>query len=354
MKIKLAILEKDSSYLNRIVTAFNAKYSDKLEIYSFTDESVALKTVTSTKIDVFVASELFDIDTKSLPKHCGFAYFVDTQNIETIKNESAICKFQKADLIYKQILSIYSEKTSLVTGVDFSDSVTKTIFFTSVSGGVGSSSMAAACATTLAMQGKKVLYLNLEQFGDADTFFHGEGQFSFGDVIYAIKSKKTNLSLKLESTVKQDISGVFFYSSPQIALDVMELSAEDIKRLLSEIRMSTSYEYVIIDASFSFEEKSFLLWKEAESVVVVSDGSEISNKKFERMYRAMEILEEQDEKLRLDKMSILYNKFSNKTSKTISGISVKDIGGIPRFEHAMNEQVIKQVVQMGILNKVIQ
>lgn len=354
MKIRLAILEKDNSYLNRIVTAFNAKYADKLEIYSFTDEAVALETIALTKIDVLVASELFDIDTRSLPKHCGFAYFVDTQNIETIKDEAAICKFQKADLIYKQILSIYSEKTSLVAGANFTDSSTQTIFFASVSGGVGSSTMAASCAAGLAMQGKKVLYLNLEQFGDSDLFFQGEGQFTFGDVIYAIKSKRTNISLKLESTVKQDLSGVYFYSSPQIALDVMELSTEDINRLLSEMKMSASYEYIIVDGDFSFNEKSSLLWKEASSVVLVSDGSEVSNRKFERMYNAMEILSQQDEKLRMDKMSILYNKFSNKTSKTVSGISVRDLGGIPRFEHATNEQVMKQVINMGVLNKVIQ
>ena len=36
MKIKLALLDSDQNYLNRIVTAFNIKYADKLEIYSFT------------------------------------------------------------------------------------------------------------------------------------------------------------------------------------------------------------------------------------------------------------------------------------------------------------------------------
>ena len=34
MKIKLAILEEDKGYLNRIVSVFNTKYSDKFEIYS--------------------------------------------------------------------------------------------------------------------------------------------------------------------------------------------------------------------------------------------------------------------------------------------------------------------------------
>lgn len=36
MKIKLALLDNDQNYLNRIVSVFNIRYADKLEIYSFT------------------------------------------------------------------------------------------------------------------------------------------------------------------------------------------------------------------------------------------------------------------------------------------------------------------------------
>ena len=36
MKIKLALLDSDVNYLNRIVNAFNTKYAEKFEIYSFT------------------------------------------------------------------------------------------------------------------------------------------------------------------------------------------------------------------------------------------------------------------------------------------------------------------------------
>ena len=42
MRIKLAILERDQSYLSRIVSVFNTKYADKFEIYSFTDRDIAL------------------------------------------------------------------------------------------------------------------------------------------------------------------------------------------------------------------------------------------------------------------------------------------------------------------------
>ena len=81
MKIKLAILEKDVSYLNRIVSVFSTKYADKFEIYSFTDPSVALASLDDAKIDVLVANDAFEIDVAVLPRRCGFAYFVDSADI---------------------------------------------------------------------------------------------------------------------------------------------------------------------------------------------------------------------------------------------------------------------------------
>ena len=62
MRIKLALLDKDQNYLNRIVSVFNTKYSDKLEIYSFTNTENALATLDSARIDVLVASDVFEID----------------------------------------------------------------------------------------------------------------------------------------------------------------------------------------------------------------------------------------------------------------------------------------------------
>ena len=112
MKIKLAILEKDKSYLSRIVSVFGTKYSEKFEIYSFTDPEVALLTLNSAKIDVLLAGDTFDIDVTKLPNRCAFAYLVDSVGIDMLNNQRAICKFQKADLIYKQILSIYAEKAT--------------------------------------------------------------------------------------------------------------------------------------------------------------------------------------------------------------------------------------------------
>ena len=240
MKIKLAILENDTSYLSRIVSVFGTKYADKFQIYSFTDQEVALDTLESAKIEVLIASDFFDIDFKRIPKRCGFAYFVDSQDVETLNDRRTICKFQKADLIYRQILSIYSENAGNISGLKFGDDSSKIIVFESVSGGSGASTVAAAAAIHFASKGQKTLYLNFEKFGSADAFFKAEGQFNMSDIIFALKSKKTNLAMKLESCVKQAESGVYFFSQSAIALDMMELTPDDTMTLISELQLTGS------------------------------------------------------------------------------------------------------------------
>lgn len=347
MKIKLAILENDVNYLNRIVVAFNTRYADKLEIYSFTKYDAAIEALTTSKIDVLIANDSFDVNTKEIPAKCGFAYLVDSVDIENVRDQRAICKFQKADLIYKQILGIYSEKAENMSKIKLNDDSNKLITFSSPSGGVGTSSVAASCAIYFAKKNKKVLYFNLEPFGSSDNFFSAEGQFDMSDIVYAIKSAKANLTLKLESCVKQDTTGVYFFSAPKIALDMQELTDDDVKHLISELRLMGGYDYIILDIPFGIDKTTLGIYEISNSVVIVGDGTEVSNTKIERAYKAMTTLEQNMDERITNNMSIIYNKFSNKTGQLIGNVELKTLGGSPRYEHASQQQVLKQLSSLS-------
>ena len=154
MKIKIAILEQDAGYLSRITNVFNVRYADKLEVYSFTTYDGAMEALDTKRIDVLLADDSFEIDEESLPRRCGFAYLVDSAGIESVRDCVAICKFQKADLIYKQILGAYSEKAESISKLSSQvDEDCSVIAFMSPAGGVGTSSIAAACARRFAGHG---------------------------------------------------------------------------------------------------------------------------------------------------------------------------------------------------------
>ncbi len=353
MKIKLAILEQDERYLTRMISTFSTKYADKFEIYSFTELKTAMATLDSEKIDVFVVSHVFDIDVTTLPSRSGFAYFVDSMDVDMVNSQKAICKFQKAELIYKQILNIYSEKAGSLFGLRSEDGENAhVILFDSVSGGAGASSMAAACALHFAAKQKRVLYLNLERFGSSDIFFSGEGQFDISDVIYALKSRKVNFALKLESYVKQDPRGVFFYSKPKLALDMLELNPDEMIRLISELKNSGAYDYVIIDADFRMDKNFLPVCRQLPAIIWVSDGSDLSNTKICRAYKALLTLERDEEMPLFNRIALIYNKFSNKTGKMIDENEPKNIGGAPRYEHASTGQILAKLAMMDLFDKI--
>lgn len=351
MKIRLAILEEDTAYLNRMVAAFNVKYADKLEMYSFTNLETAMVALEKSRIDVFLANETFEIVKKDIPDKCGFAYLVEAKDIESVRNEKVICKFQKADMIYKQIISIFAEISSDVIGINANDGESgKVIAFMSPAGGAGSSTAAAACAMNFASKGKKTFYLNLEHLGSADVFFKGEGQGNFGDIIYAIKSKKGNVLLKIEGTVKVDASGVNFFSTTPLALDIAELRVDEIKQLIKDIRVAGDYDYIILDLDFSMDKSAMEFLKFCNAIVFVTDGSAIANTKMERMMDSLVIVEQQLDTKIVMKSGVLYNRFSSQTSSKIELEGVREIGGIKRYEGFGTSQILEQLSKLDVFD----
>lgn len=354
MKIKLAILEKDNIYLQRISNVFNNKYADKLEVYSFTEQETALETAREAKINVLLAGEEYDIAPENLPERCAFAWFVDTPDVEHINHNAAICKFQKIDIIYKQILSLYSEVAGdIVTTMGGESGETKVIAVLSPAGGVGCSTVAAGCAVFFSQHGKRTLYLNLEKYGTGESFFQGDGMGGLGEVLYAIKSGKSNLALKLEGMVRQDRSGVDFLSECKVLLDRLEMKEDELDILITQIKNSETYDYVVLDADFSFAGFEMEIMKLSDRIVMLSDGSRNANMKIRRVYEAVRILEQQGNSSILDKIMLLYNRFRDQRGKMMDDLPFPVLGGIQNFQGTEETQVMEKIAHMDVFEKLM-
>lgn len=354
MKIKLAILDSDRTYLNRITAVFTEKFPDKLEVHAFSDALLSLIDLPKSKIDVFIASSSFEIDMADIPAGCGFAYLVDSPKIETCNGQKVINKFQKAELIYKDILKIFSDMAdNSAFGFKFdSNETTRIIAFVSAGGGTGSSTMAAACAAALTRRGCAAIYLNLEQFGSPAIFFRSQGQASFSDVIYSLKSKKANLPLKLESLLKRDEeNGVCYYDPANIALDLLEVREEDCEKLFGALS-ALNFSHIILDMDFSLHQDCLDILKMAHTIVFVSDGSEAANLKFERAHAALVVLDQHDETNLCQRLALMYNRFSSKTSVRLeSPLTV--LGGAPKYEQATAREIVRQLAGMPLFDALV-
>lgn len=357
MKIRIGIADPDKRYLQRITNVFNEKYAGELEVYSFSDFSGLLQALGTVRIDVVLASEAPDVDPSALPPRCGFAYLSETQSGRNSEGYEVISKFQRIDLIYKQVLNIFSEKAVSVTGPLREDDGCLTAAFSSPAGGTGTTTMAAAAAMRFAMMGRRTIYLGLDIFGRSDDFFTGEGTYTMSDVIFALKNRNANLGLKLESCVRRDIhTGAYFYASPQLALDMAELTKDDIMTLIEELKASGKYDVLILDAPFGLEQERLDILRRAEAVVMVSDGRVPANAKITRAAQALAMKDRSsqlpEEKL-APKLHVIYNLFSQSMGKQIDSIELKCLGVVPRYGGASVLQILSELSGMPLFDTIL-
>ena len=351
MKIKLAIIEKNQEYLNRIAAALSIKYSDQIETYLFSDSGAAANSVQN--VHVILAYEGCDISQLHVGKDCSIAYLTDRTGVDQISGLPAVSRFQKLESIYKQVLNLYSENASNIISIrNESGNVASVIAFTSPCGGTGTSTAAVACAIHFAAQGKKTLYLNLETFGTASLYFDGQGQFSMSDIIYAIKNRKANLQMKLESCVRQDPCGVFFFSETMMALDQMELEHEEILRLLTELKLSGQYDRIVVDADFSLDQDIVRLYSKMDTVVWVSDGTESSHVKIERAIECVETIDKIDKQAEINEIALLYNKSAEAEMRNTPKSIFRVVGSIPQYRAASARQIAMSVATSSVFDEI--
>lgn len=353
MRIKLAILDKDINYLDKIVSILSMKYSNKLILYSFTDVEVALLTLSKEKIDVFLVDAGVTVDTDKIPSNCGFAYFVDSLDIDSLNGRPAVCKFQKVELIYKQVLNIFSDALGAASVRNIHNNHTKIITFTSPCGGTGTSTLAAAYAIRLASLGNRPVYLNFEDFSGSDIYFQAEGAFDMSDVIYAVKSQKTNLAIKLESYVKHDSRGVAFFSTARVALDMMELDLEGRGNLVSALAESGMYDVIIIDSSFGIDKEFLQFFSQSHALIWVCDGLAVSSTKIARAYEALKVKGQNEQDPLTDRIGVICNKFSSNLGNAVLAPGIQNLGVIPKIRHRVDEQIIDQVAVSDIFDAIL-
>lgn len=350
MQIKLAILEQDENYLKRMAAALSSRYAQELQLYSFTEAKEALTALKEKKIQVFLCSEECGIDLQAVPGTCSFAWLVESAGVDKLNGQRAVCKFQRVEQLYKQVLNLFSEQAPEFSGGGSGNAAMKVIAFASPAGGVGNSSLAAAFAISAAKAGKRVLFLNESVYGSADDFFFSDGQFDFSEAIYAVKSSRTNRSIKLQSTVKQDASGVYFYSSVKIALDMMEMTPEDHTVLLQELQKLGCYDIVVLDLDFPRCRQDFQKLYGCRWVVITSDSTEQVQNKVDKALTAIRVLDENAERALQPRVWLAWNRTSEE--KKAQG-ECSTLGSFPQYQNVPPAQMARQLALSPLFQKLM-
>lgn len=358
MMLKVAVIDSRESYLKRLVDAFSAGYSDRLEVFAFSNVDSFEGFLKNASVDVMLVGS--DLGSEALEGKRGatLVYLVDDREIESMYGHRAVCRFQKTDLIYKSILDACSDRFDHVGSRRAAIEGVAIISFFPASGGAGASSMAAACALGAAKRGMRAFYLNLELFGTAGTYFTAPGVGGLEDVLLAIEAKKSNVAMRLQSVTKRSQNGVYFIDSVANSLDISELTPDHLDRLVREIAMSGTYNVIVLDMDFAHSKLVPTAMELSTRSVFVSNGTTVSNVKFERLYQMLQGMGRMGMAEGLQNAVLAYNNFSSKTGKRLSGDVVPVAGGLPRVVDAngnsLNDaQLVEALSVYGLFDELL-
>lgn len=310
MKIRVGLYDQDVRYVDKLVNYFNVHYSDSLEMHTFSKIDAILEQIKKRRLDLLLIDPDCVEESFSVPQSVGMAYLSESAGIDTIRGKKTICKYQKAELIYKEILNLYSELDKQISIKAWKGNCDLHLFI-GASGGVGTSTIAAACARNLADNGKKVLYLNLESNGIVDEFFKGELNQGLSDILYAIKSNHSNLIMKLTSMVNKDPSGVNFLRPFAVSLDEEEMTAEELETLIDTLVSTGDFDSMVVDMDSAATGKRNLVANRANNIFVVASGLPISNRKLAKRLQEFNLIDERDDTRMFPHVQVIYNRFGS-------------------------------------------
>ena len=108
MKIKVIIVDQDTNYTSHMLQVFQTRYADKVEMRVFSDVNSFYANIWEAYADLVLYSSNLQLDTAELPESVVIGCLCEQSGIEEIGGVSAICKYQKVDILYKLMLGLFA------------------------------------------------------------------------------------------------------------------------------------------------------------------------------------------------------------------------------------------------------
>lgn len=267
-KINIALADSDELYLNHL-SNYLMEHVNTLEVFAFSTKESLIKFIgdKSNKIDIIAfTEELMDEAVKSAD--IPAKVLLSDGTFSELEEFKSVNKYQKAEKFVKDILLIYAEKTGRVEAVSNGNKDTKIVGFYSPIGGSGKTTLALSTSQILASQGKRVFYLNVEKINSTVDVLNKAGSGSLSDLYLAVKTKGSNIGIKIMANKYTDTnSGISYMNPAESSLEINEITADEFRRLLTEFENLSEFDYVIVDYDSEFSKEKIKLLEKCDVIV---------------------------------------------------------------------------------------
>ena len=335
--MKVLLLDRNEAYAARFAQ-YVGKKSD-MQISLCNDLEVCKQMLAREHFHVVLFDAEFDAEKPAdySRKMTAFAFISAVK--DKIGETDTIYKYSSVSEICAEIMRVYAEHTQHEMKQEDTEEgsvSTEVITFLPVSGGSGSSTMAAAASAALSEKGK-VLYLNLEQRSAESLLFTSDCQKCITDIVAALQ---TNFQLKEAKRLFDTAIGAETHFGTSGNLDFIRgwLNIEDcvsltppiLTTVLNVLRKQYQYRYIIIDADFIIGDVLRTMIQLSDKVVFVSTGTDVANMKTEDIHRYLEIVARESDG-EMPKKYLLLNQYYGMNDEHSVARDMEIIGRFARY-----------------------
>ncbi len=105
MQIRVAILDQDQNYQNRVLVALREKFSKKLQVFPCNSTEDVLSVIEAHEVKVFAINKMINYDISQIPEECAIVYLSE---LKSVKEDGipVVCKYQKVKNIAGELYNI--------------------------------------------------------------------------------------------------------------------------------------------------------------------------------------------------------------------------------------------------------
>lgn len=310
--LNIVIADSDEDFVEAFERFLGTNYNERFKVICITSAKYLKEYVENTpdEIDILLTTPAF-LPLGRLENINTVLLMTDGRITSELKNYRILDKYQSAQKLAKAIINIYAENNPDEIHSSFTDKKTKVTGVFSSNGGTGKTSISIAVSKRLAQRGTEVFYLNLENISSSPLFLDCSSEINLSHVLYFLKEKSKNLSLKIEAASLEDLnSGIHYFAPPDSALEINETDGADIQVLVNQLKALNRYDSIIIDMSCEFDEKNMKIFEICDSIVCILTPDEISRLKTGELIKLLKMSQKKEIKEIKNKLRFVINKYN--------------------------------------------
>lgn len=328
-QIRLVLADSDLLFLEKLSAYIQKNNNRKFLLDLFSIPAKLEEWIEKEgKADLIVVSSSFYISMAKKPSTANIVILADCPQSLLPEGLNTINKYMPGDAILKEILSCCAEsipgssnngkekgKISLILYSDGSDVLNP---------------IAQSIAYIKAKEGKNVFYLSLDDISNTDMYFTGNNSKGLCEMLYYVKSKKDNLTLRAEACTSRDIRyGVEFMKGHKNTQDIEKMNQSECESLIQAIKNRSCYDEVIISRAFREDLLLPILLKKADNIYISALNYYTSLGRLEQTERILSDIQERDAMQITSTAALIISQVSKDQSAPPLGINTVKYACLP-------------------------